>query len=199
MNKTRIQENSSPWSVHSRMQRKILTSTFFNRSTLLVARELLGKYLVVRRGRKQVAEMIVETEAYDGMKDKACHAHRGKTARNAVMFGDAGTIYVYFTYGMHWMLNIVTGPREYPAAVLIRGTDATTGPARVTKRFGINKTFNDKKAAYASGLWFEDRGVRVLPKAVKRTSRIGIHSAGPVWSKKPYRFVLVHHKKANDT
>lgn len=170
--------------------RHILPPSFFNRPTLLVAEELLGKYMVVKKNGKVIAEMLTEVEAYDGPKDKACHAHRGETPRNFVMFGEAGRSYVYFTYGMHWMLNIVTGAKGYPAAVLIRGTDQTTGPARVTKKFGIDKTFNNKKATRNSGLWFEDRGVKIGRNEIQRTKRIGIDSAGPIWSKKLYRFVL---------
>jgi DNA-3-methyladenine glycosylase len=176
------------------MRKRILSKAFFNRPTLIVAQELLGKYMVVRKNGKEIAEMLTEVEAYDGPKDKACHAYRGETPRNFVMFGEAGQIYIYFTYGMHWMLNIVTGAKGYPAAVLIRGTDTTTGPARVTKKFGIDKSFNNKKAARSSGLWFEDRGVRVTKKEILRTPRVGVNSAGPIWSKKLYRFVLLMQK-----
>ncbi|MBI2626024.1 MAG: DNA-3-methyladenine glycosylase, partial [Candidatus Nealsonbacteria bacterium] len=100
-----------------------LQRSFFLRPTLLVSKELLGKYLVRKIGRKILVGKITETEAYDGFKDKASHASRGNTERNKVMFDEGGRWYVYFTYGMHWMLNIVTGPQKYPAAVLIRGID----------------------------------------------------------------------------
>src|SRR3989344_1000157 len=86
-----------------------------------VAHSLLGKYLVRRVNGKTKAYKITETEAYVGPHDKASHAHRGKTKRNEVMFGPPGHWYVYFTYGMHYMLNIVTGRDGYPSAVLIRG------------------------------------------------------------------------------
>src|SRR3989344_8777993 len=99
----------------------VLPQSFFNRPTVVVAQELLGKFLVRRVGKREVAAMIIETEAYDGFKDKASHAHWGQTARNSIMFGKPGHIYAYFTYGMHWMLNIVTGEKGYPAAGLIRG------------------------------------------------------------------------------
>jgi len=103
------------------MPRKIISRDYFNRPTVDVARSLLGKFLVRRLRGKTIAVMISETEAYDGPRDLASHASRGKTPRTSVMFGPAGRFYVYFTYGMHWMLNVVTGPKEYPAAVLIRG------------------------------------------------------------------------------
>ena len=100
---------------------KVLNKNFFNRPTLIVAKDLLGKYLIRRLNGKIKRFMITEVEAYDGFKDKASHASRGKTVRNAPMFGEAGVWYVYFTYGMHYMLNIVTGKKDYPAAILIRG------------------------------------------------------------------------------
>ena len=100
----------------------ILKKEFFERSTLKITKELLGKFLVVQHPTlDKKAYMITDVEAYDGPYDKASHAHNGKTIRNAPMFGEAGVWYVYFVYGMHNMLNIVTGPKDYPAAVLIRG------------------------------------------------------------------------------
>src|SRR3989304_10562893 len=102
---------------------KTLEKKFFVRPTLTVAKDLLGKYLTIRADGKIQRFMITEVEAYDGFKDKASHASRGKTERNTPMFGEAGVWYVYFTYGMHYMLNIVTGPQNYPAAVLIRGVE----------------------------------------------------------------------------
>ncbi len=169
---------------------KILKREFFNRPTLKVAEELLGFFLCRRIGRKTIRLKITEVEAYDGPRDRASHASRGQTARNAPMFGPAGRFYVYFTYGMHWMLNVVTGPEHYPAAILIRGTDKVSGPARLTKFLRIDKSFNEKTATRKTGLWFENRSEKINPKAIQRTPRVGIAYAGPVWSKKPYRFVL---------
>ena len=133
--------------------------------------------------------MITDVEAYDGFDDKASHAHRGETERNAPMFGEAGHWYVYLVYGMHWMLNIVTGEKEYPAAVLIRGVEGFSGPARVTKLLGVTKTVNGKKADYSSGFWIEDRSVKIARSSLRRGPRIGVDYAG-VWAKKPYRFYL---------
>ncbi|MDD5623231.1 MAG: DNA-3-methyladenine glycosylase [Candidatus Peribacteraceae bacterium] len=177
--------------------RRVLPPSFFNRPTLAVARDFLGKYLVRKVGGKTTAVMITEVEAYDGPRDRACHAHRGRTERNAVMFGAAGCWYVYFVYGMHWMLNIVTGEAGYPAAVLLRGGgesfDATRGkwdgPGKLTKALAVDRRLNGKAASRASGLWIEDRGTSVAARHVRRTERIGVAYAGS-WAKKPYRFVL---------
>jgi len=168
---------------------KILSQSFFDRSTLEVSSDLLGKYLVRRYGGKETALMITEVEAYDGPKDKACHAHRGKTGRNAVMFGPAGYWYVYFCYGVHWMLNIVTGEVGYPAAVLIRGVEGIRGPGKITKHLHIDKRLTNKQANRSSGLWIEDRGTQLQMFIIKRTPRIGVQYAGS-WAKKPYRYLL---------
>jgi DNA-3-methyladenine glycosylase len=177
------------------MRTKILSQQFFNRQTLGVAKDLLGKYLVRRYRRKNLALMITEVEAYDGPHDKASHASRGKTQRNSIMFGKAGRFYVYFTYGMHWMLNVVTGPERYPAAILVRagrtseGKDVV-GPARLTKYLKVNKRFNGKSASQKTELWFENRGIKINPRWVKRGKRIGVEYAGKIWANRPYNFRL---------
>ncbi len=171
----------------------MLKQGFFDKPGIEIARALLGKFLVRKIGKREVALMITETEAYDGFKDKASHAHRGKTERNYVMFGPAGYWYVYFTYGMHWMLNIVVGKKDYPAAVLIRAAGEINGPAKLTKFLKIDKKLNNKITSPRSGLWIEDRGVKVLKKDILRTPRIGIRYAAE-WAKKPYRFVLKKDK-----
>lgn len=170
--------------------RKILTKEFFEKNTLKVAENLLGKYLVRKIGKKEIALKINEVEAYDGFEDKASHAHIGKTERNKVMFGEAGNWYVYLTYGMHNMLNIVTGEADYPAAVLIRGAGGINGPGRLTKFLKIDRKLNAKKASIKTGLWLEDRGESVNKKKIKRAPRIGVDYAGPIWAKKDYRFVV---------
>jgi len=168
---------------------KILKPAFFNRPTLLVAQDLLGKFIVRRYLGKNISLMITEVEAYDGLEDKASHASRGQTERNKIMFGEPGYWYVYFTYGMHWMLNIVTGPKNYPAAILIRATDKVSGPARLTKFLNVDKKLNGKMSSRASGLWLEDRGVMISGKEIKKAPRVGVAYAGE-WAKKPYRFIL---------
>jgi len=168
----------------------LLEQPFFERPTVHVAKALLGKYLVREIGNERIALMINEVEAYDGPHDLACHARVGKTARTQVMFGPAGHFYVYFVYGIHWMLNIVTGEEGYPAAVLIRGAGHLSGPARLTKFLSIHGKLNAKPADPSSGLWLEDRGVCVKAREIAATPRIGVAYAGEVWSQVPYRFVL---------
>lgn len=167
----------------------ILPPSFFAREADIVALELLGKTLVRERNGISLFDTIVETEAYMGSHDLACHASRGRTPRTEVMFGPAGIWYVYFVYGMHWMLNIVTGLEGQGAAVLIRGVSETTGPARLTKRFDIDRSFNAVAATRKHGLWLEDRGRVVESSSVKRTPRIGVDYAGK-WAREPLRFVL---------
>jgi len=174
--------------------KKALTQKFFDRATLKVAEELLGKYLVRKYRGKEIALMVTETEAYDGFKDKASQAHRGETPRNKIMFGEAGRSYVYFTYGMHWMLNITTGKKGYPAAVLIRGADVVSGPARLTKFLKIDKKLNNQILSKVTGLWMEDRGVKVSKKDILRSPRIGIPRAEE-WVDKPYRFLFKQKNK----
>ena len=179
------------------MKRKILTKPFFARKTLIVAKELLGKYLVRHYRGKEIVSMLTEVEAYDGFLDKASHAHRGKTNRNQIMFGEAGCFYIYFTYGIHWLVNIVTDKKDYPAAVLLRGVEAVNGPARLTKYFKIDKQFNGKDATPETGLWFEDRGVKISSSKIKCLPRIGVDYAGEIWAMNPYRFILSLPKTKN--
>ncbi|MBX4200153.1 DNA-3-methyladenine glycosylase [Candidatus Parcubacteria bacterium] len=165
-----------------------LTNKFFRRKTLTVAKNLIGKFLVRKIGNKTIREKITEVEAYIGPHDLASHSSKGRTPRTEVMYQDAGTIYVYFIYGVHWMLNIVTEERDFPAAVLIRSTERVRGPGRVTKEFGIDRSLNGKKLGVKSGLWIED-GAKVNPRNILRTPRIGV-SYAKEWSEKPYRFIL---------
>jgi len=170
---------------------KILRSDFFKtKDTAKIAQNLLGKFLVRKIGRKTTAYMITESEAYCGLEDKASHAHKGKTKRNEPMFGSAGNWYVYLIYGMYQMLNIVTGPKNYPAAILIRGLESASGPGKLTKKLKITKVLNNKKAVSKNGLWIEDRGVKINKKDIKKSARIGVDYAGPIWSKKKLRFFI---------
>ena len=124
---------------------KPLPEKFFYQDVKVVAQELLGKTLCVRQNQGAIIKDIIsETEAYDGENDLACHASKGKPPRTSIMYEQGGVCYVYLCYGMHWMLNFVTGSPEYPAAVLIRGSLGVNGPGRLTKHFGIDGSFNKK-------------------------------------------------------
>jgi DNA-3-methyladenine glycosylase len=131
---------------------------------------------------------VFEAEAYLGAHDLACHGARGMTPRNAVMFGPAGVWYVYLCYGLHWMLNVVTGGEGVPAAVLLRGAGNHVGPGRLTRALGIDRSFDGRPASRATGLWLE-LGMPVPPRLVERTPRIGVGYAG-AWAAKPLRFVV---------
>ena len=170
---------------------KIIGKKFFDRKTLTVARNLAVQYLVRKIGKKIIRERITEVEAYVGPQDLACHASRGRTPRTETMFCPAGTIYVYFVYGMHYMLNIVTEGEGYPAAVLIRGTENFKGPGVLTRELRIDKKLNGKKVSRASGLWLEySEKISGLKKKIKSSPRIGVNYAGPIWSQKKYRFTI---------
>jgi DNA-3-methyladenine glycosylase len=172
------------------MGRLIKAKAFAAQQTVDLARGLVGRLLVVKRDDGVVTRhRIVETEAYDGPLDLACHASRGRTARTSVLFGPPGHWYVYLCYGIHEMLNLVTGPVDYPAAILIRGVEGQIGPGRLTRALGIDRRFNTQPAEPATGLWLEDDGVTPLAEEVRATPRIGIDYAGPEWASKPWRFV----------
>jgi DNA-3-methyladenine glycosylase len=155
-----------------------------------VARDLIGCYFLRRRGGRFWKARIIETEAYVGPQDLACHASRGRTMRTEVMFRPAGTLYVYLIHGLHWMLNVVTGPVDFPAAVLIRSVDGICGPGRLSRTLGITGALNGWVASEPSGLWFA-RDEQIAALKVVRTPRIGVEYAGPIWSAKRYRFVAV--------
>jgi DNA-3-methyladenine glycosylase len=166
-----------------------LSRCFFDRPADRVARELLGCRLAVKGPDGRVTRHVVfEAEAYLGAHDLACHGARGMTPRNAVMFGPAGVWYVYLCYGMHWMLNVVTGGEGVPAAVLLRGAGNHVGPGRLTRALGIDRSFDGRPASRATGLWLE-LGMPVPPRLVERTPRIGVGYAG-AWAAKPLRFVV---------
>jgi DNA-3-methyladenine glycosylase len=150
--------------------------------------------------------MIVETEAYCGEADSACHAHRGKTPRNAVMFGEPGHAYVYFTYGMHYMLNLVTEAEGRPCAVLVRailplagieemevcrkrkGAELTNGPAKLCQAFSIDKALNGWDLTCGKELWVEDYK-KIPAESIITTPRIGIDYAKKEHQDAPWRFL----------
>jgi DNA-3-methyladenine glycosylase len=180
-----------------------LPRTFYNRPTLTVARQLLGARLVRLLDGRRLSGIITEAEAYVGEEDLACHARSGKTGRNAVMYGPPGHAYVYFTYGVHWMLNAVTEGEGFPAAVLIRafhpmegaeivharrsGGD-TAGPAKLTQALGIDRALNGVDLCdTAAGLWIE-AGLSIPDDKVISGPRVGLFTVPEPWKSVPWRF-----------
>ncbi len=186
--------------------KKRLDREFYNRSTLKIAKELLGKYLVIEKDGNYVSGKIVETEAYIGLDDPASHAYRGLTPRNKVMFGEPGYAYVYLTYGMHHCLNFVTERKGFPAAVLIRALEPeggieimkerrktkdlkslTNGPAKLCQALGIDRTLNGTDLC-SDIIYVEDRGSE--PAKIVSTSRIGIREG----KEKKWRFYIANNE-----
>lgn len=166
----------------------------FNRPTLRVARELLGKFIVRTRRGRRISAMIAETEAYKGPKDRASHAAGGRrTPRVEPLYGEGGTVYVYFVYGMHWLLNFSTAGEGRPEGVLIRGIVTgqgrlIAGPARVTRYLRIDKTLDGADVTRSQQIRLEDRGVRIPAGRIRKGPRVGVHYAGPYWAARPWRF-----------
>lgn len=169
----------------SNMQR--LEYEFFHRPCLEVARDLVGKVLVHRLDDQELRLRISETEAYCGEADTACHAHKGRTKRTEVLYADAGTVYIYLCYGVHWLLNIVTGDAEDPQAVLIRACVDAPGPGRLTKAMKINGALNRSSVCQGDALWIEDDG---LSCNVTTAKRVGIGYASQEDQDKPWRFIM---------
>lgn len=175
----------------------VLKPSFFDREALTVARELIGTRLCRRLPDGAVARWTIdETEAYNGPEDGACHAHLNRrTKRTEVMFGPPGTTYIYLCYGIHWLLNLVTGPEGYPAAVLVRGAGEFDGPGKLTKALTISGELNALPLKRATGLWIETG--ETPPYPLEATPRIGIDYAGEPWISKPWRFVARPPKKTS--
>ena len=185
------------------------SAAFYARPTLSVARDLLGARLVRMQNGVKLSGTILETEAYIGETDLGCHARAGKTARTRIMYGPPGRAYVYFTYGMHWMLNVVTEAEGFPAAVLIRAlelesgealvaarrskarrADWTNGPAKLAQAFGIDQNQNGIDLTEASsGLWIES-GIVISDANVTIGPRVGLYSVPEPWKSIAWRFLV---------
>lgn len=194
-----------------------LERAFFRRDTLKVARELLGKRLVRLEQGRRLAGIITEAEAYRGEEDQGCHAKAGLTPRIRVMYGPPGHAYVYFTYGMHWMLNFVTEAEGYPAAVLIRailpveGAEViaarrgkqprahwTDGPAKICQALNIDKRFNGADLCAAEARLFVEEGRPIPDENVTTGPRVGFNNVPEPWNSIPWRFLaqLDHQQRA---
>ena len=179
-----------------------LPRTFFDRPTLKVAKDLLGKYLMRETEAGIIHSRIVDVEAYIGPEDRACHASKGRTKRTDVMFGPSGVTYVYLIYGMYHCLNLVTEKIDFPAAILIRGIEVVEngkghldvpcridGPGRVCRFLAIDRNLNAVDTTLGKDIWVEDREEKIFPKKIQKLPRIGIAYAGE-WAHKPWRYCL---------
>ena len=187
-----------------------LPQSFYRDEVTLVARRLLGMRLVRNLGGTRVGGTILETEAYRGEEDLACHAHVGRTRRNEMLYAGGGKAYVYFTYGMHWLVNAVTGEEGFPAAVLIRAIlplegieligqnrtgrpvkDWCNGPGKICQALSIDGELNGVNLyTEKEGLWIEE-GNPVSDDLVVCGPRIGLGTTPEPWKSKPWRFQVV--------
>ena len=185
----------------------LLAGSFFDRPVLEVAPDLLGATIEHRTAAGPVVVRLTEVEAYDGESDPGSHAFRGRTERNAVMFGPPGRVYVYFTYGMHWCMNLVCGPVGRASAVLLRAgevvagselarsrrttsrseRDLAQGPARLTVALGVDGTCNGLDATRPRSPLVVRRGDLALGGAVRSGPRVGVAGEG---AGTPWRFWL---------
>jgi DNA-3-methyladenine glycosylase len=188
----RYSGNGTNWKIKLLTEKMLsgnrLPGNFYTRDVLSVAPELPGKNLVIRLNNGSLERYrVTEVEAYRGTEDRACHAFRGRTERTEIMYHEGGKLYIYLIYGMYWMLNIVTGEKDIPQAVLIRGLEGFPGPGKLTKSLGIDKSFYGEDLVSSERIWFEDTGIVY---SVKNSPRIGIDYADDYWKSRPWRFYL---------
>ena len=192
-----------------RTHKTLLDRSFFSQPTLQVARQILGAFLVRIQNGQRIVGVITETEAYIGQADLSCHASHGKTERNKVMFGAPGFAYVYFTYGMHWLLNLVTEVEGFPAAVLLRAiipiqgkeiiaqrrgkanpTQWTNGPAKLCQALNIDGSFNGIDLCDPDSALFIEAGNPLPDEKVRTSARIGLNNVPQPWKDIPWRFYV---------
>ncbi|MBQ8960173.1 MAG: DNA-3-methyladenine glycosylase [Ruminococcus sp.] len=166
---------------------KKLTAEFFHRDVLEVATDLVGKVIVRRLpDGSLLRERIAETEAYRGEEDLACHASKGRTPRTELLFGESGRFYVYLCYGIHWLMNVITGEDGQAQGVLIRAGEVHGGPTKLTKYLQITGQFNGTSASENGQLWLEDDGAR---PEILTAPRVGVDYAGEYWRSIKWRFI----------
>lgn len=163
-----------------------LQADFYLQPALVLAPLLLGKTLCRRAGNEVLRYRIIETEAYCGEMDTACHAHRGRTPRTSVMYEKGGRAYIYLCYGIHHLLNVVAAQEGEPEAVLIRGVEGFCGPGRLTKAMGIDRRLNGADLTVSDEIFLEDSGVQLAYTASKR---VGIHYASEEDQARLWRFL----------
>ena len=171
------------------MKKTRLAREFYTRDVLEVAPDLPGKYLVIKRDEDGYERFIInEVEAYRGEEDLACHAAKGRTSRTEVLYHEGGRLYVYFIYGMYWMLNVVTGNEDFPQAVLIRGAGDLNGPGLLARALGIDRSFYGEDLTTSDRIWIEDSGIH---PEIKTSPRIGVDYSGEIWKAKPWRYYIL--------
>lgn len=165
---------------------RIQNDYFQENETLFIARDLIGKSLVRDFGNGQIIRSkIIETEAYIGEEDLACHASRGKTERNKIMYENGGLVYVYLIWGMYWLLNFVCGHKNRPEAVLIRGLQLCQGPGRLGKLLELDRSFYGENLETSKRIWIENSSMET---EIVAAPRIGIEYAGEPWKNMAWRF-----------
>ena len=169
----------------------VLDFGFYSRPAFEVAPKLLGKLLCRNLNGNTIKLRITETECYYGEDDSACHAHKGKTERTSVMYENGGRAYVYLCYGVHNLLNIVTGVSGFPEAALIRGAGEFNGPGKLTKAMEIDRSLNWENLIISDRLWIEDDGNK---HSYKTDRRVGINYAREVDRNRLWRFILNNEK-----
>ena len=184
---------------------------FYGQPALKVARDLLGGRLVRLENGRRISGIILETEAYRGEEDQGCHAKAGLTPRTQVMYGPPGHAYIYFTYGMHWMLNFVVEPEGFPAAILIRAIDPeegldviaerrgsqprqhwTDGPAKICQALGIDGSLNGADLCAPDAELFVEKGVSIPESQVSTGPRVGLNTVPEPWKSIPWRFLATN-------
>ncbi|MCL2570162.1 MAG: DNA-3-methyladenine glycosylase [Firmicutes bacterium] len=169
---------------------RIIDRAFFKRNVVILAQELLGKVLCRKLADGQVLRIrITETEAYGGADDSASHASHGMTKRNAPMFGRGGTIYVYLCYGIHEILNIISGEVGDPQGVMIRGVDNLFGPGKVTKALCVTRELCNHDITNSQDIWLEDDGFKL--NGVQELKRVGIGYASTEDQDRLWRFRII--------
>jgi len=193
-----------------------LKESFFSRDTVQVARDLIGKRLVRLEGNQRISGIILETEAYRGEEDLACHCRVGRTSRTEIMYGPAGRAYIYLIYGMYWLLNFVTETEGFPGAVLIRAIapgegkeiiaqrrgnqpekNWTDGPGKICIALGINADFNGLNTCAPQAKIFIENGQSPDPEQIITVPRVGLESVPEPWRSIPWRFVVNYQHLLN--
>jgi DNA-3-methyladenine glycosylase len=167
----------------------ILGRNYFKESAIHLAPDLVGKLLCRRLNNGSVIKTrITETECYFGEEDTACHAHKGKTERTKTMYEEGGITYVYLCYGIHSLINIVSGEENFPEAVLIRGVEGADGPGKVSKKLSVNTSYSGLDLCQSNEIWLEDDGY--IPN-YRTDVRVGIDYANEQDRRRLWRFIVI--------